>query len=74
MVQNDGYYKIKDVKDVMATPTCPQCGSKRVWKDGLRQLSDGAIVQRWLCRDCGYRFSDPQKPLKERIYTVFIVE
>ena len=50
----------------MATPTCPQCGSKRVWKDGLRQLSDGAIVQRWVCRDCGYRFSDPSKTSKRK--------
>jgi len=36
---------------------CPQCGSKRVWKDGLRYLADGKVVQRYLCRDCGYRFS-----------------
>jgi len=50
----------------MATPTCPQCGSKRVWKDGLRQLSDGAIVQRWVCRDCGYRFSYPSKTSKRK--------
>ena len=50
---------------------CPQCGSKRVWKDGIRRLADGSVIQRWLCRDCGYRFSDPQKPLKERISIVF---
>jgi len=36
--------------------TCPQCHSKRVYHDGLRYLSDRAI-QRFLCRDCGYRFS-----------------
>jgi len=39
-------------------PRCPQCGSKRLYKDGLRYLRDGSTVQRWLCRNCGYRFSD----------------
>jgi len=47
----------------MAAPACPQCGSKRVWKDGLRYTSFGAI-QRYICRTCGYRFSDPNKPRK----------
>lgn len=37
---------------------CPQCGSERLWKDGLRYLTDGSAVQRWLCRDCSHRFSD----------------
>ena len=36
--------------------TCPQCRSDRVWKDGTRTTNKGD-VQRWLCRDCGYRFS-----------------
>ena len=36
---------------------CPECGSKRVWRDGVRHLKDGRTVQRWLCRSCGYRFS-----------------
>jgi len=37
---------------------CPECGSQRTWKDGLRYVQ-GASVQRVLCRSCGYRFSDP---------------
>ena len=41
------------------TPTCPQCGSNKLYKDGLRYLADGTTVQRWLCRDCGYRFTNP---------------
>ena len=41
------------------TPTCPQCGSNKLYKDGLRYLADGTTVQRWLCRNCGYRFTDP---------------
>ena len=39
--------------------SCPQCGSKRVYRDGLRYLKDGSMVQRWLCRDCAHRFSQP---------------
>ena len=37
---------------------CPECGSSRVWRDGLRYLSDGRALQRWLCRSCGFRFSE----------------
>ena len=37
-------------------PKCPECGSAKVWKDGLRSDSLSP-VQRWLCRNCGYRFS-----------------
>jgi len=36
---------------------CPECGSQRVWKDGLRHLADMKI-QRYLCRDCAFRFSE----------------
>jgi integrase/DNA-directed RNA polymerase subunit RPC12/RpoP len=39
---------------------CPECGSERLYKDGLRYLSNGQTVQRYLCRDCGYRFSWPR--------------
>ena len=41
-------------------PSCPECGSTRLFKDGKRKLSDGSKVQRFLCRDCGYRFTDPK--------------
>jgi integrase/predicted RNA-binding Zn-ribbon protein involved in translation (DUF1610 family) len=46
-----------------ASPLCPECGSKEVYRDGLRYLADCSSVQRWLCRDCGFRFSE--KPLQE---------
>jgi integrase/DNA-directed RNA polymerase subunit RPC12/RpoP len=36
---------------------CPECGSQKLFKDGLRYLKD-RTVQRWLCRNCGYRFSE----------------
>jgi integrase len=54
-----------------ASPLCPQCGSTRLYRDGLRYLTDGSSVQRWLCRDCAYRFSEkpPQKNLKWQINT-----
>jgi len=39
------------------TPSCPQCGSKKLWRDGNYNIFDQKI-QRWLCRECGYRFSD----------------
>ncbi len=40
-------------------PNCPECKSPRTWKDGLR-----GEVQRWLCRECGVRFSDPRGEAK----------
>lgn len=45
---------------------CPQCGSNRVWKSGLRYSKTGAEVQRWLCRDCGFRFSESLVELEEK--------
>jgi integrase len=36
---------------------CPECGNKRLYKDGLRYTNERQI-QRYLCRNCGYRFSD----------------
>jgi integrase len=41
---------------------CPECGSERLYKDGHRYLANGEDVQRYLCRNCGYRFSDPHRP------------
>jgi len=40
---------------------CPQCGSKRLYKNGMRYLADGTAVQPWLCRECAYRFTDPNR-------------
>lgn len=39
-------------------PPCPQCNSEKVWRDGLRESN-----QRWICRKCGYRFSEVSKCL-----------
>lgn len=40
----------------LQTPQCPECASQKVWKDGLRNIGSGP-VQRYVCRECGYRFS-----------------
>ncbi|MDI6691385.1 MAG: tyrosine-type recombinase/integrase [Candidatus Bathyarchaeota archaeon] len=40
---------------------CPECGSTSLYKDGLRYLANGSSVQRWLCRKCGYRFSQTNR-------------
>ena len=40
---------------------CPECGSSRKWKDGFRYVKSetGKLpIQRYLCRECGYRFSE----------------
>ena len=39
---------------------CPECGSQRLWKDGLRYTFYGEI-QRYICRGCSYRFSENGK-------------
>lgn len=36
---------------------CPECGSLKLYKDGMRYTDQGP-VQRRLCRNCGYRFSE----------------
>ena len=55
---------------------CPQCGSKKLWRDGLRSPMFGNPIQRWLCRECGLRFSDPDDvgKAKEAIETVEMIE
>lgn len=45
---------------------CPQCGSRKLYRDGFRYLNDNTSVQRWLCRECGHRFSQ-QRPLQENL-------
>jgi integrase/predicted RNA-binding Zn-ribbon protein involved in translation (DUF1610 family) len=43
---------------------CPECGSEKIYNNGKRYLSYGE-VQRFKCRECGYRFSDSAKTLKD---------
>jgi integrase len=48
------------------SPLCPKCKSKSLWRDGTRSLMFGDPIQRWLCRDCDLRFSDPTDVLKAK--------
>ena len=46
-------------ESIPLNPPCPQCNSKRLWRDSKRYTAAGDEIQRWLCRECGLRFSDP---------------
>jgi integrase len=52
--------------DVGSSPLCPRCHSKKVWKDAKRYTKLGDEIQRWYCRDCGRRFSDPEDVARAR--------
>lgn len=45
-------------------PPCPRCGCTKVWRDGTRFSVFGDKIQRWLCRDCKLRFSDPKETMQ----------
>ena len=47
-------------------PLCPECGSSRVWKDGLRRTGTG-VIQRYLCRTCSFRFSESTTDLQVKV-------
>jgi len=56
----------------MIKPTpiqCPECKSQRVWQDGTRQTRNGK-VQRHICRECGYRFSETS--IHRRLYRTIL--
>ncbi|MCW4046853.1 MAG: tyrosine-type recombinase/integrase [Candidatus Bathyarchaeota archaeon] len=61
--QNNTTYITSHSNVRSTTVSCPQCGSTRLYKAGLRYLSNNTSVQRWLCRNCYYRFSQ-RKPLQ----------
>jgi hypothetical protein len=43
-----------------ANLTCPHCKSRKLWRNGYRFTPFNDRIQRWLCCNCGRRFSDPQ--------------
>lgn len=45
---------------------CPECDSKRLFRDGVDHNDDGSTTQRWLCRDCGLRFRAERKTRPRR--------
>ena len=46
-------------ESIPLNPPCPQCGSTKLWRNAKRHTVYGDQIQRWQCRDCGLRFSDP---------------
>jgi integrase len=50
---------------LLSSVCCPRCSSNLLYKDGLRRLAKGEKVQRNVCRNCGYRFSE--KPLQKNL-------
>jgi integrase len=59
-------------------PICPNCGPKteKVWRAGTYPSMIDDIIQRWICRRCGLRFSDRADiaVAKERIKQEFSFE
>src|SRR3990170_4992828 len=47
----------KTNKDVMLQ--CPECGSTRFFHNGSARSDFDVRIQRYICRSCGRRFSDP---------------
>jgi integrase len=58
---------------------CPQCRSQRLYSSGFRYPLNKDPVQRWICRECSYRFSvgkiqnNPNKNVKQNNYRQFCV-
>ena len=46
-------------ESIPLNPPCPQCGCTKLWRDAKRYTAYGDQIQRWKCRECGLRFSDP---------------
>jgi transposase-like protein len=55
-ILSEDLWKEKKCENQKSAVKCPQCGSQKAWKDGKRQTPQGT-VQRYLCRECSYRFS-----------------
>lgn len=48
-----------EVHRLMQSPlTCPQCQKTRIVRDGHR-YPNGEDIQRFVCKNCGFRFSEP---------------
>ncbi|MCL5949470.1 MAG: tyrosine-type recombinase/integrase [Candidatus Bathyarchaeota archaeon] len=45
---------------------CPDCKSLKIFRNGKTTSEFGVKIQRYLCRDCGRRFSDPVDMIKAK--------
>ena len=55
-----GYGKLEEASANSQIPNCPKCRSAKTWHNGTRPALFGEPIQRLICRDCGFRFSDPK--------------
>lgn len=53
---------------------CPQCGSTRLYRDGQRYPGDERRIQRWLCRDCSYRFGEAHQNSSNQLQPISTVD
>lgn len=64
MIQNaESQNNSKENSRPVLSVKCFYCNSERIWKNGKRDKKH-KLVQRFICRDCGYRFSEPIKQPK----------
>jgi putative transposase len=61
--RNDLKQSIKNITN--SKPTCEQCQSNNIVKNGTRKNKSGTI-NRYLCKNCGHRFTDNQGFQKKR--------
>ncbi len=49
----------------LASLFCPLCKCENLFKDGFHRRVNEEKAQRWLCRECGHRFTEPKPLLKK---------
>jgi len=53
--------QVGEVQPGSAYAVCPRCRSSRLWRDDSWKVGSGSF-QRYLCRDCGLRFTPMTDP------------
>lgn len=48
-----------DAETLPNKPQCPECNSSKVFRNGAAYSNFDVRIQRYICRSCGRRFSDP---------------
>lgn len=60
--KNSTHYTPKEPQSL----SCPECGSTHIDKNGHRCITGEIDIQRYICQNCGYRFSEkPPNDYKE---------
>jgi predicted Zn-ribbon and HTH transcriptional regulator len=54
----------RNLRNLSEPPACPECGSSEIDKAGFRYLAENSPVQRYLCKKCGYRFSQRENSIQ----------